>query len=213
MEDFYHLRDNTSHFPRYAWAGTVIRDGWEKEPSCDICGQGPDGAPRSLDVVITKGSKYPDILGCGAFPYLIVSERTVLSWRAQGKGGFDIYPVTIVEVRPKRLQSEKPPEYFRVELRGSCSVDVEASGFVAGAVCDRHHRVRVKQVVLWPATQLVPGSWDGSDLFRDPIHFPRVTFCTRRLADICLAAGLKNFRFDRLGKEIDHGGKGDLYSG
>lgn len=213
MDDIYRLRNNTSHFPKYAWAGDVVSDGWDQEPKCEVCGDGPEESPRSLDVVITKGSRYPDILGCGAYPFLIVSAQTVLVWQAHGIRGYDTYPVTLVEVKPKRLKTVIPLEYVRIEIRGSCMVDVEASGFVAGPLCERHQRARVRRMVMSPVTQLFPGSWDGSDLFRDSVHFPRVTFCTRRLADICLEAKLKNFRFDLLGKEIDHGGKGDLYSG
>jgi hypothetical protein len=213
MNELYELRDNSMHLPRYAWAGNAIGEGWDRESACDVCGDGPEESSTNLDVIITKGSKYPDILGCGAYPFLIVSARTLLVWQAHGIRGYDTYPVSIVEVKPQRLQTVVPPEYARIEPRGSCSVDVEASGFVSGSFCERHQRARVRQLVLSPAMQLVPGSWDGSDLFRDPVHFPRVIFCTRRLVDICLEAKLTNFRFDLLGKEIDHSGKGDLYSG
>jgi hypothetical protein len=84
-----------------------------------------------------KGTKWSDVLGCGAFPFLIVSEKVIECCAKEGVGTFPIHEVKIATPFPKKLSGEIPPKYFwidGVKLKGAL-IDFEASGFVGVKFC------------------------------------------------------------------------------
>ena len=58
---------------------------------------------------------------------------------------------------------------------------------------------------------MVPGSWDGNPLFRDPILYPRVNFCTQKVLDVAYRYRFTNFRFEQMEGPFDSEGKGINY--
>jgi hypothetical protein len=46
--------------------------------------------------------------------------------------------------------------------------------------------------------KIIEGSWDGCDLFRDPRYFPRVIFCTARIAELAKQHGFTNCCLDEM---------------
>jgi hypothetical protein len=58
---------------------------------------------------------------------------------------------------------------------------------------------------------MVSGSWDGSSLFRDPVHFPMVSFCTEAIVTNACQHLLTNIRFEPIEGTPDPGNKGIDY--
>ena len=212
MDTFFIVRNNQTYLNRYAWANTILWTDFALRPQCEICGDDGAETPGGFDVVVGQGSKYPDILGCGHVPYFILSDRAVETWKRHGITNFDQYRVTVRIAKPKLLRGVTPPTYWRIEPRGKCAVDLEAKGLIPERWCEEHKRYRRKITIHVSKTVLVPGTWDGSDLFRDVNYSRYVVMCTKRLADICIAEKLLCFRFDRLDKAEIFPGKGDLYT-
>ncbi len=204
----YRLSNNSFHTRGFAWATSMVpkSDVYYRKCPCGAIETYPVGA---FGVVIDSGMKYPDILGCGAYPMLIVAERVVDIWRSTTRGGFLIYPVDIAEVRSKSLKAVTPPRYYRVEVEGRCEIDLGASGGVLLHQCECHHLIT--EPPMLDRFIMQPGSWDGSDLFRDHDLYPRVTFCTEKVMEIASEHRLTNFRFEPMQGPFDYASKGIDY--
>jgi hypothetical protein len=167
---------------------------------------------REFDVIVEGGNQYPDVLGCGAYPFLIVSESVVKAWHVAGITCFHTYLVRVEEVksRSEELLQATAPRYFRIEIDGQCQVDLEASGLEVV-----HYAPECEYLETDPSTpsgfQMVPGSWDGSPLFRDECNYPRVSFCTPLILDIAREHRFTNFRFEPMEGPFDHFTKGIDY--
>jgi hypothetical protein len=163
-----------------------------------------------FDVDLEGGVEFPDILGCGAFPYLIVSERVVNDWNSNGIDCFTIYEVGIHSIDSAELRKKKAPQYFRVEIKGTCKIDMEQSGLKVVSYCPRCHHKRTDPM-LSEGFRMFADSWNGADLFRDEILYPRVIFCTELVFDIAKHQVHTNFRFEFMEGPFDSGGKGIDY--
>jgi len=149
-------------------------------------------------VILEGGSKFPDILHCGEYPLLMVSERVVTVWNKARIKSFRKFPLRIRKAIHSKVDLGAAPKYFRIEFTGECMVDFPASRLRITGVCTRCGQLswRVREPQRF---KLLEGSWDGSDLFRDIGHFPRVTFCTQKCADVMRSAGLTNLSLEEVG--------------
>lgn len=209
---FYTFRHNSSHTRGFPWAISIIPRSEMHYKTCIECGiveKYPSGA---FDVILEKGTKYPDILGCGAYPFLIVSNTVIQAWREASITCFHTYPVGITETKSKKLQSIPQPQYLRVEIDGRCEIDLEASGIEVIRVCSE-----CKRVVTQPRLPNKSGyhmkanSWDGCPLFRDVLLYPRVQFCTDKIIKIASQHRFSNFRFEQMEGPFDNKSKGIPY--
>ena len=91
---------------------------------CRKCGTSRRYPSGEFDVVLEGGQAYPDILGCGAFPFLILSENAIHVLQDAGISSFNTYTVGIKEIKAPALSGKQPPMYYRVEIDGRCEVDV-----------------------------------------------------------------------------------------
>jgi hypothetical protein len=165
----------------------------------------------SFDVLVEGGTKYPDILGCGHYPFLIVSERVVTIWQHHDIRSFTTYPVGVAEVNSKKLKDVSPPQYYRVEIDGRCAIDLEASGLRIidyEPDCDRY---TLEPLGGPKGFQMVADSWDGSDVFRDTKLYPRVSFCTQKVLGLASEYQWTNFRFEPMEGPFDNSNKGIDY--
>lgn len=127
---FYKFTHNSAYTRGFTWA-TSIRPKSEMFrrtcPKFGVISQYPSG---EFDVVVEGGNQYPDVLGCGAYPFLIVSESVVNAWHDAGIDNFQSYLVQVAEVKSKskKLHQTVPPNYYRIEIDGRCEIDLEASG-------------------------------------------------------------------------------------
>ena len=196
---YYKFQHNTLAHPGFTWAVSIypIRSD-VIHYTCPQCGSTKHYPSGSFDVILEGGNKYPDILGCGAFPFLIVSEKTIRGWNEAGVCCFHTHDVGIAEVKSSRLEKLVAPQYFRVEIDGSCQIDIEASGAKIVKFCPECFHLVTRPTVL-KNYHIAQNSWDGSALFRDPIYYPRVNFCTKTVVEISTQKRLTNFQFAQMG--------------
>jgi hypothetical protein len=150
-----------------------------------------------------KGVKWPDALGCGHYPFFILSERVLDAFSKENIGDFPHHAVLIQQPLPKKLAGLVPPRYFWLDgqkMRGA-ALDFKASGFVGvrfcpecgtrtddiSATCDRQHS-RVYPYVFRP------GTWNGANLFTTDLSHCAF-FCTEAVVECAQKHKLTNFRF------------------
>ena len=115
-------------------------------------------------------------------------------------------------MQSKKLRDQATPRYFRVEIDGRCRIDLAASGMTVIRFCPVCHH-RATSPMVGPAFRMVPKSWDGSPLFRDPELYPRVSFCTQVVLDLAHQHRFTNFRFEPMEGPFDLKSKGMDYLG
>ncbi len=150
-----------------------------------------------------RGAKWPDRLGCGHFPFFIVSERVIDAWASEGIGSFPHTEIELTPYRPKKLRDVPPPRYYWIDgekIRGAL-IDFEASGFVGNKFCPECG-VRTDDVVAtgnrqdekaWPYV-FQESSWNGGNLFTTDIS-STVFFCTRAVVDCARQYKFTNMKF------------------
>ena len=108
-ETFYVFHDNSAHTSGFTWASSIRPRSEMVHRECSECGAVEHYPSGAFDVVLEGGTKYPDILGCGAYPFLIVSEAVISAWHEAGITSFSTNPVGITEVQSKELQNVYHP--------------------------------------------------------------------------------------------------------
>lgn len=209
-EIFYEFGHNSSYTRGFTWAASIRP---RSEMVYRVCAE--DGAVENypsgaFDVILEGGTKYPDVLGCGAYPFLIVTESVIKAWYEADITCFKTYDVGVAEVKSQKLRDVIPPRYFRVEIEGSCQIDLAASGIeVVHFSPECHHLVtRSSQVAGF---KMVAGSWSGCDLIRDAQLYPRVNFCTEKVLATARHYRFTNFRFELMQGPFDSSSKGIDY--
>lgn len=206
----YTFRHNTAYTRGFTWAASIVPRSPVIQRTCPACDAVEEYAEGAFDVILEGGTKYPDVLGCGAYPFLMVTEAVTETWREAGIDSFHEFPVGIAAIRSSKLNEVEPPRYCRIEIDGVCRVDLAGSGLTVVRFCsDCHHLVTRPPVAT--RYEMVPGSWDQSHLFRDPIHYPRVNFCSQLVVDLAGKHGFANFRFETMQGPIDPASKGLRY--
>jgi len=211
---YFYFRHNSSFTRHFTWAASIRPRSKMIHRVCPEFGVVLHYPSGEFDVVVEGGNQYPDILGCGAYPFLIVSQSVVDAWREAGITSFHSYLVHVDEVRSrsKRLHETQPPRYHRIEIGGRCEIDLGASGLEVVRYAPECEYLATNPS-LATGFQMVAGSWDGSPLFRDPLHYPRVSFCTQLVLDLARTYRFTNFRFEPMEGPYDHGSKGIDYLG
>ncbi len=152
-----------------------------------------------------KGTKWSDALGCGAFPFLIVSEYVVECWAKEGVGTFPIHEVRIAAPFPKKLSGTTPPRYFWIDgaKLKEALIDFRASGFVGVKFCPECGN-RTENISKTFDNQYAKGAkfsyvfrertWNGLNLFTTDIS-DTAFFCTEALVECAHKHKFTNFRF------------------
>ena len=138
MARFFSVMDNSIENRRTPWIRSIVK-GLEWTPACPNCGVDAQWPIGDLHVRLEprRGCVWPDTLGCGSGPLLIVSGRVLEAWANENVGVFPVHRVEIVPPLPKRLESIAPPSYFWIDgqrLQGA-KMDFDASGFVDVLFC------------------------------------------------------------------------------
>jgi len=194
---FYKFGHNSFDNPQFTWAYEIESKSENVDTTCPECGtrrQYPSGA---FDVSVEGGSLFPDILGCGEYPFLIISQNVIEHWKEAGIHSFYTYPVGIAEVNSDELQNIPAPAYFRVEIDGRCKIDLEASGLRAVQHCQLCHYLDTEPSVA-SGFKMIVDTWDGSPIFRDFDLYPRISFCTQLVIEIARKHKHTNFRFEKM---------------
>lgn len=192
---------------RYPWATKILRS-MDRVDECDQCG-GANTSPRgdlTVQLEPHQGREWPDILGCGAYPLLIVSDTALKLWCTLG-----LKPPKWKVFIDGPMPGLPPPDrrtYWWVDGASmlGAKVDFDKSGYVGVRFCRKcgrreddvaatYERQRER---VWP-TVFVRESWNGAQLFTTDIS-PTRFFCTQVIADASKDAKLTNFRFEEVGK-------------
>lgn len=191
---FYRLGHNTAYEREWTYAVSIHPRSHVIKWSCPDCGRAASYPAGAFDVTIEEGTAYPDILQCGAFPLLIVSERVFAAWADHGIGPITTSPVGVVAANETNLLPKDAPPYFRVEVVGHAKVDVPGSGGLITGFCPRCGGFATKPTTI-KQFSFLEGSWDGSPIFRDHRQFPSVIFCTDAVVELAKSEGHTNFSF------------------
>lgn len=209
-DTFYEFSNNSSY-------NRIFTGAWRIHPrsamiyhECPQCGAGEEYPSGAFDVDVEGGTKYPDILGCGAYPFLILTDAVVTAWRQADIDCFQSYPVGIADIKSKKLRDVPPPRYWRIEIEGTCRIDLRASGVEVVKFCPECHYL-VTRPTMASGFQIVKGSWNGCPVFRDAELYPRVNFCTQKVLEVARQNRFTNFRFEPMQGPFDSSSKGVDY--
>ena len=105
-----HNSFTTKGFP---WAERVAA-GLTSGPACDMCCVKQLVAIGDIDVTLEprKGSAWPDVLGCGAYPFFIVSARVIKAWEEDRIGVYPHHGVKVLPPIPEQLRAQPCPRIF-----------------------------------------------------------------------------------------------------
>jgi hypothetical protein len=208
--NLYTFSNNSAYNRQFIWAAKIYPRSEVFERTCSKCGSREQYPIGAFDVMVEGGTQYPDILGCGAYPFLIVSDKVIDHWHQAGITSFQFYPVGIAEIRSRKLRDMQPPAYFRIEIDGRCRIDLEASGLRINQYCPECHHLSTEPLVA-AGFIVVSDSWDGSAIFRDVDLYPRINFCTGLVLDLAHKNKHTNFRFEPMNGPFDSSTKGIEY--
>lgn len=205
---FFSISDNSFHKRGFPWIQT-LGAGFRQVYLCNRCAptrsimyaDGPVEAFLESD----KGVRWPDVIGCGHFPFLILSARAVRAFSAEGIGEFPHHPVLIQPPLPRRLAGPEPELLRYVWLDGKkmrgALLDFETSGFVDVQFCpecgtrtDDISATFDRQRSCACPYAFRPGTWNGSNLFTTDLSECSF-FCTEAVVDCAHKHKLTNFRF------------------
>lgn len=205
MSHFFNIGHNSYNARGFPWIDKIIA-GFTQLSDCPQCGASRHEPLGDIQVTLeaTKGRQWPDVLGCGAHPFFIVSARVIEAWRVETIASVPVGGrVSFVPPLPEQLQSIEPPAYFWLdgEKMLGAKMAFNASGFLGMRVCPmcgRHiydvgatydrQRAGVCPYVF------VEGTWDGMNLFTTDLS-PAMFFCTEAVMECARKHRHTNFRF------------------
>lgn len=202
---FYTVRHNSFDMRGYPWIERFV-DGIQENPQiCPECGSGyPPEITGDVQATLDPktGSKWPDVLGCGARHSLfIVSKRVLDDWKADNVGDMPVGgEVTFASPLPKRLREVEPPAYFwldHAKMVGA-RLDEEASGFVRTKPCSTCGRSSWDVKATYERQHSQPWGyvlldWNGANLFTT--SSTGYYFCTGTVMEYARKHRHTNFRF------------------
>ena len=201
---FFEVFHDTFKVRGAPWVPSILR-GLERLPDCPECGairERPAGEIGAR-VSANKRTKWMDVLGCGAYPLLIISDRVLETWRAEGVGVFPSCPVVFDGVVPERLATTPQPTYSYLrgrEMQGA-TLDLEQSGYVIKRVCGSCGRNVMdiaatdgRQNSTHPCKVIWEDTWTGAPLFTTNLS-PTFFLCTELIVASVKRNGFTNFIF------------------
>lgn len=194
MNQLFRLSNNTTGTRGYPWAFRVT-EGLKWVKTCFAC----DHDGRQIwkpvgDILVElepdKGVRWPDLLGCGSLPLLIVSERVLHDWSEYGIGNhIPSNSVKIVGSLPAKLKGVSMPKYFWIDgsKMGGGKLDFDDSGFVDVRICPECG-TRTKNISATMRRRasgefpfkLESSSWSGAAVFTTDLS-PYAFFCTQKV--------------------------------
>lgn len=185
---------------------TANSKGWTYSPTfypidglvdyvCSTCGAMARYPIGRFALDLEGGSKYPDILMCGAWPILIVSGRVIQGWEEVGVIGYKKYPVEIRNISSKKLKSADSIEYFSIEVQARCELDLVAMGLSIVNECGECGKTKLSKP-SWDIDRLVikPESIGSADIFISSV-FPSKVLVNEKIVDCACVNKHTNFEF------------------
>lgn len=217
MTRFYSVSDRTS-YARGAPVIKKIKSGMVEGGICRVCG----GARRwpHGDLLVQLGRSraefWPDVIACGDYPCLVLSQRFVDALEQSGAGFRLGGRVEFSNVEDTGL-SIASPQYYWVDGARSCAgaMDFDASGFVDVQFCPSCGRRTDNIGATYDRRHAQPAPGDvfkfdehsGLDIFTTDLS-PTAFFCTERVVSCAKINKVTNAAFRRVedgryGKPLD----------
>ena len=203
MTRIFSVSHNTFESQGLPWIQSIL-SGFQDRGMCSVCGAKLSYPCGDLVVGLEqrKAKKWPDVLGCGAYPLLIVSGKVLEAWKQSCIKVLPASQVIISTPIPSTLPVGKP-NYFWIggtQYSGTM-MDFDASGYVGVQFCpecgNRAHDIKAtydrQHGKVWPY-KFKGGSWTGADLFTTDLS-PTAFFCTDSVIQSAGKNHLTNFRF------------------
>jgi len=164
---------------------------------CSKCGSSAKYPVGRFAIDLEGGSKYPDILLCGAYPLLIISQQVLKAWEHIEAKGYRNFPVEIRNIDSEKLARQTPIEYYSIEVDATCQLDLNAMGVEIEHECSECGNIRLSKPA-WEIEKLIfkPDSIKGMDIFTTTV-FPRKIFVVEGIVECACRNKLTNFEFVR----------------
>lgn len=173
-------------------------------------------SPLRVALDPTRGSFWPDVLGCGACPLLLLSDDAVSAWQRHRLGELPLGRIEIVGEVPKKMREEKQKAYYWVDgsqMRGA-RVDFDKAGFVEVEFCkacgtrsDNVGKTYDRQHAGSAVYSFLDFIRSDLELFTTDIS-PTLFFCKEAVVACAREHKLTNFRFVPLDWGVSYNGKG-----
>ena len=205
MDDlrFYRISDNTIGTKGSPWMPTIT-EGLQDIYNCKTCRRVIAYAKGDITGRLDKekGTKWSDVLGCGHFPFLIISERVLEAFDKENIQEFPYHRVFIDAPYPKRLDISTIPNYYWVDgsKMPGAKIDFKESRFVDNRFCPecgtRTDNIGATYELQSKGFSYVfkKDTWNGSDLFVTDIS-NTAFFCTDKVLKCAKKYKLTNFHF------------------
>lgn len=196
----YSVTDNTIEEKQWTWAIEALPRLATVSRRCDVCHRGrlyPGRYPeRALDAEVEDGTSYPDILGCGSYPFFILSEATLLNLESHGVEGFQPFPLTITKATGPIIEAVTPPRYHHLKIAVGCELDFHAMGVSVLGHCSKCYFTRLDPSYDFNLV-VREKSLRGYDLFVSEF-LDCMAICTSRFKDIVEQNHGTNFEFTEI---------------
>lgn len=209
--NFFEFSNNSTANKKFTWAYGIDPKSKKSTKVCRKCGSVSSIYKDPLLLEVEGGSKYPDVLGCGEYPFLIASEMVVTDWEREKVSGFRSFPAVINKVESVSLEKSPIPKYYRIEISGQCRIDLQESGYKNVEICKKCGQTGYVDIFQLTGHKMIPGSWEGTDVFRDTELFPTIYFCTEKVIEVARKYKHTNFRFEPMDEPIDLDSRGIKY--
>ncbi len=168
----YTFGHDSTHDAGCVWAYKATPSIESTATHCGRCGKALERKPCGLYLYLEGGTSFPDVLGCGSYPYLIISDRFARLLADNDISGYRLHNCTIVHSQESDVALANAPAYYVVDVTGRCELGVDQQQLVSryekcpeckqGYLARRDPEINPFFVV----------TWDTQDVFRDAEAFP-----------------------------------------
>ncbi len=192
---YYAMSNNTAKSKGWTYAPRFHSIDELVHYECSKCGAIAKYPVGQFAIDLEGGSKYPDILLCGAYPLLIVSERVLKDWEREGFKGYNSFPLEIRNIDSSKLNVEDALKYFSIEVSAKCELDLKDMGVEVEDECSECVNVKLSKS-SWEIERLTikPESVANADIFISTI-FPRKILVSEKVVKCACENKHTNFEF------------------
>lgn len=219
MKTIYTVADNSHHVESVPWIASIISGVEEEE--CQICGRGLDLLENNNSIVAelkdVKSSLWPDVIGCGAIPGLMVlSERCLSASNQLGYHELPGGPMIFTGISKKRSASTPRYSWINGRQLQMARMNFTASGFVDASPCPGCHFLDYNVSKTYDIRHSPGNKYVLEDIAVNAVIFttdltPFQYFCTGDFVELAKAHRLTNFRFVPLEWGTAYSGPGMKY--
>jgi len=205
MIKFYSISHDSFRSKKIPWIEKITK-GLIDGGTCPECGARLIEPSGELKVTLEKNNKasvWPDAMGCGHYPLLIISSKVLELWEMEHMGRLHAAKVEIEGEIPIKMQGIERKDYYWLigqKMQGA-KIDFEKSGFVDVTFCkkcgtrdaDINATYDKQHSGTWPL-HVIEETWNGDNLFTTDLS-PQVFICTDDVFKFAGKHELTNFEF------------------